>query len=191
MTTNFLTHQRNQPGNGSAVGAGNGGPWWPCYNTGSQVRPGCGKPLKPLCDVQKIGNIVRGIQPQQVWTVTPAPLRTDVFQPLAVRNTVSGNQDPSVNGRLLIQLVTVNQAPQESFSTTPGVLVTSGVWTDDYTLPDGYGVPVSWAPFTQANLIQTLVISGVSLYPAGGLVVDYQVSIYGNAIGAAGPGFGG
>jgi hypothetical protein len=188
----YATHSRNQPvPTSGANGTGYGGPWSPCYNVGGQIRPGCGRVLKPLCDVQKIGQILRGILPQTVWTLNPAPLRADLFQALAMRNTVSGNTDPSVNGRLLIQNVEVNQTPQEAFSTTPGLAVTAGVWTDDYVLPDGYGVPVAWAPFTQPNLIQTLSIAGISLYPAGGLVVDYQVSLYGNAIAAGGPGMGG
>ncbi len=186
----FTTHTRNAPAAGGPRGA-TYGPWSPCYNVGSQVRPGCGKPLKPLCDVQKVGTILRGIAPQATWTINPAPLRTDLFQALAMRNTVSGNVDPSVNGRLFMQQVTVNQDPQESFSTNTGLLVTSGVWTDDYVLPDGYGVPVSWAPFTQPNLIQTLTIAGVSFYPAGGLTVDYAVSLYGNALAAMVPGAGG
>lgn len=180
----YATHTRNAAPRG-------GGPWSPCYNVGGQVRPGCGKPLKPLCDVQKIGRIQRAIAPQTIWVINPAPLRADLFQGLAMRNTVSGNVDPSVNGRLFIQQVNVNDTPQEAFSTAPGLLVTSGVWTDDYVLPDGYGVPIAWAPFTQANLIQTLTISGVSFYPAGGLTVDYQISIYGNALAAGGPGMGG
>jgi hypothetical protein len=188
----YATHSRNQPvPTSGANGTGYGGPWSPCYNVGGQIRPGCGRVLKPLCDVQKIGQILRGILPQTVWTLNPAPLRADLFQALAMRNTVSGNTDPSVNGRLLIQNVEVNQTPQEAFSTTPGLAVTAGVWTDDYVLPDGYGVPVAWAPFTQPNLIQTLSIAGISLYPAGGLVVDYQVSLYGNAIAAGGHGMGG
>lgn len=180
----FSTHERNQ-----ARGAT--GPWAPCYNTGSQVRPGCGQAVKPLCDVQKVGTILRAIQPQAVWTINPAPLRSDLFQGLAIRNTVSGNTDPTVNGRLFMQQVQVNQSPQEAFSTTPGVAVTSGVWTDDYVLPDGYGVPIAWAPFTQPNLIGTLTIGGVSLFPAGGLVVDYQISIYGNSLAAVVPGASG
>ena len=180
--SNYSTHSRNQaPTRGS-------GPWAPCYNTGSQVRPGCGKPVKPLCDVQKVGTLLRAIAPQATFTITPAPLRSNLFQALAMRNTVSGNTDPSVNGRLLIQQVEVNQSPQEAFSTAPGLLVTSGVWTDDYVLPDGYGVPVAWAPFTQANLIQTLVIGGTSFYAAGGLTVDFQVSLYGNSLAAVVPG---
>ena len=177
----YSSHVRNQARSHS-------GPWAPCYNTGSQVRPGCGKALKPLCDVQKVGTIERGIAPQTPFTINPAPLRSDLFQALAMRNTVSGNTDPSVNGRLLIQQVEVNQAPQEAFSTAPGVAVTSGVWSDDYVLPDGYGVPVAWAPFTQANLIQTLTIGGVNLNPAGGITLDYQVSLYGNSLAAVVPG---
>ncbi len=182
MSQNYSTHRRNQ--------ASHSGPWSPCYNTGSQIRPGCGKALKPLCDVQKVGRILRAIAPQTIWTITPAPLRSDLFQALAMRNTVSGNTDPSVNGRLLIQQVEVNESPQEAFSTAPGLAVVSGIWTDDYVLPDGYGVPIAWAPFTQANLIQTLSIAGVSLYPAGGLTVDYQVSLYGNSLAAVVPGVG-
>lgn len=180
----FATHTRNQAPRGSSNG--NYGPWAPCYNTGSQVRPGCGKPLKPLCDVQKVGEILRNIQPQATFIINPAPVRADIFQALAIRNTVSGNQDPSVNARCFLQRVDVNRAPQEAFSGTEGLANTSGVWSDDYVLPDGYGVPVSWAPFTQANLIQTLQIAGVSFYPAGGLVIDYAISIYGNSL-AAGP----
>ena len=79
---NFHTHRRNHD-------ITYGGPWAPCYNTGSQIRPGCGKPLKPLCDVQKVGQILRGIVPQTVWTIVPAPVRADLFQGLAIRNTVS------------------------------------------------------------------------------------------------------
>ncbi len=182
----YDTHSRNQAPS-SAVG----GPWAPCYNTGSQIRPGCSRPLKPLCDVQKIGQILRAIAPQTIWTIVPAPVRADLFQALAIRNTVSGNADPSVNGRLFIQTVEVNQSPQEAFSGAAGLANTSGVWTDDYTLPDGYGVPVAWAPFTQANLIQTLTIAGVSFYPVAGLTVDYGVSIYGNALSGGAPGMGG
>ena len=182
MSHRYSTHRRNQARTGGS------GPWSPCYNTGSQVRPGCGKALKPLCDVQKVGRILRAIAPQAIWTIAPAPLRSDLFQALAMRNTVSGNTDPSVNGRLFIQLVEVNQSPQEAFSTAAGLAVVSGVWSDDYVLPDGYGVPVAWAPFTQANLIQTLNIAGVSLYPAGGLTVDYQVSLYGNSLATVVPG---
>ena len=182
----YRTHHRNQtPSNG------NYGPWAPCYNTGSQLRPGCNRPLKPLCDVQKVGEILRNIAPQATFTINPAPRRADIFQALAMRNTASGNLDPSVNARLFLQQVEVNQSPQEAFSGTPGLLNTSGVWTDDYTLPDGYGVPVAWAPFTQANLIQTLTIGGVSFYPVGGLITDYQVSLYGNAIAGGAPGMGG
>ncbi len=179
----YETHSRNQ-------GAG-GGPWAPCYNVGSQIRPGCGKPVKPLCDVQKVGEIVRNILPQTVWIINPAPRRADLFQALAARMVVSGNADPSVNGRLFAQLVEVNEAPQESFSGAAGLANTSGVWTDDYILPDGYGVPVAWAPFTQRNLIQTLTISGVSFNPAGGVALDLAISLYGNAISSGGPGSGG
>ncbi len=186
----FTSHTRN-PSAANHSARGHSGPWAPCYNVGSQVRPGCGKPLKPLCDVQKVGTILRANAPQLVWTINPAPLRTDLFQGLAMRNTVSGNTDPSVNGRLFIQQVEVNQDPQESFSTGPGLAVTSGVWTDDYVLPDGYGVPISWAPFTQPNLIQTLTIAGISFYAAGGLTVDYAVSLYGNSLAAMVPGAAG
>lgn len=186
MQQRFSSHTRNPGPAGSGYG-----PWAPCYNTGSQVRPGCGKPLKPLCDVQKVGQILRNIQPQAVWTINPAPVRADLFQALAIRNTVQSNTDPSVNGRLFIQTVEVNQSPQEAFSGVAGLANTSGVPTDDYTLPDGYGVPVSWAPFTQANLIQTLTIAGVSFYPAGGLVTDYMISLYGNSLAAGAPGAGG
>ncbi len=169
----------------------NGGPWAPCYNTGSQIRPGCGRPLKPLCDVQKVGQILRNIAPQAIWNITPAPTRADMFQALSMRVTCSGNTDPSVNGRLFLQQVEVNQAPQEAFSGAPALANTSGVWTDDYVLPDGYGVPVAWAPFTQANLIQVLTLGGVSFYPAGGLVTDLALSLYGNALASGAPGMGG
>ncbi len=182
----YETHTRNQ-----APGNGNGGPWAPCYNTGSQIRPGCGRPLKPLCDVQKVGQILRNIAPQAIWNIVPAPVRADLFQGLAFRNLVTGNLDPSVNGRLLIQNVEVNQSPQEAFSIAPALAGVQGVWSDDYVLPDGYGVPIAWAPFTQANLIQTLNIGGVNLNPVGGLALDYQCSIYGNALAAGAPGMGG
>jgi len=181
----YDTTSRNQ-----APAPSNGGPWAPCYNTGSQIRPGCSRPLKPLCDVQKIGQILRAIAPQTIWTITPAPTRADIFQALAARMTVSGNADPAVNGRLFIQTVEVNQAPQEAFSGAAGLANTSGVWTDDYVLPDGYGVPVAWAPFTQAALIQTLTISGVSFFPVAGLTVDLGVSIYGNSLAGGAPGNG-
>lgn len=167
------------------------GPWAPCYNDGSQLRPGCGKPLKPLCDVQKVGEILRSIAPQSTWTITPAPRRADMFQALAMRNLVTGNTDPSVNGRLFIQQVTVNDSPQEAFSVAPALAATSGCWTDDYAWPDGYGVPIAWAPFTQVGLIQQLQLGGVSFYPAGGLTVDYSISLYGNAIAGGAPGVGG
>jgi len=141
--------------------------------------------------VQKVGEILRDIQPQTVWLINPAPVRADLFQGLAIRNTVQATTDPGTSGRLFLQEVTVNRSPQEAFSGNPGLANASGVMSDDYVLPDGYGVPISWAPFTQANLIQTLQIGGVSFYPAGGLAVDYQISIYGNALAAGAPGMGG
>jgi len=166
------------------------GPWQPCYRTGSVLVPGCGRPVKPLCDVQKIGNFVRNILPQTTWTLNIAPRRADLFQALAYRNAVHGNADPSDVGRLVIQQFDINEAAVEAFSITPSLVQTAGVSTDDYVLPDGWGVPVNWPPFTQANLVQTLTIGGVSFYPAGGPAWDYHGSCYGNSIAAAAPGAG-
>ena len=166
------------------------GPWQPCYRTGSVLVPGCGRPINPLCDVQKIGNFVRNIQPQATWTLNVAPRRSDLFQALAYRNVVSGNADPSINGRLIIQQLEVNESAIEAFSVAPNIATLVGVSTDDYVLPDGYGVPVNWPPFTQANLVQTLLVGGISLYPAGGPAFDYLASCYGNSIAAAAPGAG-
>lgn len=168
------------------------GPWARCWMPGGDlITPGCGKPVKPLCDVSKIGRITRNIAPQTPWANTPAPIRSEFFQCLAARFTVTQNDDPSANLRLFIQQWIVNDQAVENFSGTPGLAQLSGCWTDDYVLPEGYGVPVRGYIVSQPNMVNVMTIGGVSFYAAGGPSADFASSFYGNALGALPPGYTG
>lgn len=141
----------------------------------------------PICDVEKVGTVLRDIA-VGTFTITVAPVRTNYFQPLAVRMSCIDSASPDVNRRCEIQQVQINQFPQEAFSGTPATTNTSCVLVDDYVLPDGYGVPVAWGIFSQAALINVLQIGGVNIEPAG-TTIDFYVSVYGNALEVLPPGW--
>lgn len=165
-----------------------GGSWCDPYFRSSDVTvPGCGAAKMPICDVEKVGTVLRDIA-VGVYTITVAPVRTNYFQPLATRMSAIDSATPDVNRRIEIHGVFINLFPQEAFSSPAAVANTSCVLIDDYVLPDGYGVPVAWGIFSQAALINVLTLQCVNIEPAG-TTVDHYVSVYGNALDVLPPGW--
>lgn len=167
---------------------GGGGAWCdPYFRSSDVIVPGCGRAKMPICDVEKVGTVLRDIA-VGVFTITVAPVRTNYFQPLAVRMSCIDSASPDVNRRVEIHGVFINLFPQEAFSSTAAAANTSCVLVDDYVLPDGYGVPVAWGIFSQTALINVLTIQGVNIEPAG-TTVDFYVGAYGNALDTLPPGW--
>jgi hypothetical protein len=118
-----------------------------------------------------------------------APIRSNYFQALAVRMAAIDATSPDVNRRCEIHTVTINTFAQEAFSNASVLAAnTSVVLVDDYVAPEGYGVPVGWGIFSQANMIQTLQIGILNIEQAG-VDLDFYCAAYGNALEAVPPGF--
>lgn len=186
----YDTHSRNQA-SPTSVPLHPGGSYCPPYFRSPDVTvPGCGRPVMPLCDVQKVGNVLRAnAGGDTAFTITVAPIRTNYFQPLAVRMAAIDGTNADINRRFEIHQVTINATPQEAFSNAaPLAANTSVVLVDDYVLPDGYGVPVAWGIFAQAALIYILQIGCVNIEPAN-VTLDAYVSVYGNALDVLPPGY--
>lgn len=165
-----------------------GGSWCnPFYRSTDVVVPGCGAAKMPICDVEKVGTVLRDIA-VGTFTITIAPVRTNYFQPMAVRMACIDSTTPDVNRRVELHGVFINLIPQEAFSSAAAAANTSCVLVDDYVLPDGYGVPVAWGIFSQANLINVLTIQGVNIEPSG-TTVDLYEAVYGNGLDTLPPGW--
>ncbi len=186
----YDTHtQRNADSSTIPSYPGGGNSSWcnPFYRSADITVPGCGAAKMPICDVEKVGTVLRDIA-VGVFAITVAPVRTNFFQPMAVRMGCIDSTTPDVNRRCEIHQVTINEIPQEAFSATAALANTSCVLVDDYVLPDGYGVPVAWGIFSQANLINVLRLGGVNIEPAG-TTEDLYVSVYGNGLNVLPPGW--
>jgi len=182
----YTSHRNPTPS--STLPPAGGGSWCNPYVRSSDVTvPGCGAAKVPTCDVEKVGTVLRDIA-VGTFTITVAPVRTNFFQPMAVRMACIDSTTPDVNRRVEIHGAFINQIPQEAFSTPAALANTSCVLIDDYVLPDGYGVPVAWGIFSQAALINVLTLQGVNIEPAG-TTVDLYVSVYGNGLDVIPPGW--
>lgn len=168
-----------------AAPQGGGGSWCPPYNPyrGTDVViPGCGKPVSPACDVQQVAFRQAAIAAQTATTFTVAPIRTNYFQALAARFTIVDGSNPDTNRSLELHTVTINAIPQDAFvnqNTATGN--TSVVHSAVFTVPEGYGTPVAWGVFAQANLIHVLQLGVFTRYGAG-TTVDAYISLFGNPL---------
>lgn len=162
-----------------------GGAWCPPFNPfrgGGVVLPHCGKPVRPACDVETVGFRQAAIAAATGTTFTVAPTRSEYFQGLAVRLTVVDGTDPDTNRRLEVHSITINAIPQDAFVNAGGPVAgnTSVIHSDVWTVPEGYGVPVSWGIFAQANLIHTLQLGVFTRYAAA--AVDCYTTVFGNPL---------
>jgi hypothetical protein len=179
---------RNQESTSRVPPPTGGGSWCdPYFRSSDVVVPGCGAAKMPICDVEKVGTAQRAIAVGAA-TITIAPVRTNYFQPLAFRIAVTDAVTVDINRRCEIFGFFINQFPQEAFSNPAVVGGASCVLSDDYVLPDGYGVPVAWGIFSQAALINVLTMQIVNPEPAGTTINVYS-SVYGNALDVLPPGW--
>ena len=173
--------QRNAADSTSPQGSG---PYAPCWVPGQDlVYPGCGQPVKAVCDMDQVGARLASTAPQAVATLQPGPQRQEFFQVLAARMVVSDSGDPQTNSRVFISNWTVNQQPVKGYSVQLALANTSGIWSDQYIAPDGYGIPEPGYIISQPNLVNRLEIGFANLEPAtGGLTLDTAISLWGNGL---------
>lgn len=173
------------------------------YATGASTVPGecdltqvndprC-RTFVPICGMRRVGAIVRspdanGALAVSPWAIIIAPNKTSYFLPRAVRMQVTSNANPAIAQWVFITAVHINDFPQESVHTVPAVAATrAGFSSQDYVAPDGYGVPVPWGIFSQANLIENLQLNGFNFFGAG---ADVAVSVWGHPLSAMPSGLG-
>lgn len=162
-----------------------GGPYAPCWMPGSDlVTPGCGTPVKPLCELDMIGERLAGIAPQALFTnFTIAPRRQNYAQLLAKRVLVWNDDDPTSFSQVIVQSITINDCAVVGFSAAPALANTSGVSSIDWTAPDGWGVPIPGFIVSQANLVGVYQEGGFNPEPVtGGQTLTYQASFYVNGL---------
>lgn len=141
--------------------------------------PNC-RGFVPICGMRKVGGLIRAQAGVAAWGVNIVPTTNQYFLPRAIRALVLDNQDPQLQRRAFVTGVSINNFPQESVHTVPAIAGTTAGWfTDDWSAPDGYAVPIPWGIFSIAALIQNLVINGWSFYAAG-ILCDIQFTLYGH-----------
>ncbi len=151
------------------------------------VVPGCGKPVKPICDVGMVANVVRNTLAGVIGTLTMAPVRTNYFQPLSEALQAIDNATPDLNRRVEIQRIAINEIPQEAFSNGPTVGSASSALVDFFgTKFDGYGKPVSYGIYSQAALIQVFTYGFVNIEATA---TDLYGIHFGNPLDVLPPGY--
>jgi hypothetical protein len=149
---------------------------------------GCfGPENKRLCDMQRVsvGVIVGG---GAVFNLQMEPTNSAWFEPLAIRATVVDAENVTLNSRLLVTAVTLNDCPLESTNDIAPVapaLVNNtrfnGWWTDDWQDPDVYAVAVSWPWFSDLSNKLPLRIIGIAFGIPAASFVAATFTLYGNA----------
>lgn len=179
------TH-RNQASSAAPTNGGNGS-----YNTcwdqgpgGDLVYPGCGKPLKPVCDLDIIGQRLEGIAPQATFgPMSVFPTRQNYCQVMGGRKLVYDNVDPQTFSQLVVQDVTINREPVYGFASAAGLANLNGVSSLLWTTPDGCWCPMPGWIISQSAFVNVYQESGVNREPAvGGLTLTYQIEFYVNGL---------
>lgn len=141
----------------------------------------------PICGMRRVGAISRNTGAAAAWNLVIAPNVTEYFLPRAVRMQVTSNANPAIAQWVFITAVRINNFPQESVHTVPAVAATTaGFSSQDYVAPDGYGVPVPWGIFSQANLLKNLQVNGWNFF---GVSPDVQLSVWGHPLNALPQGY--
>lgn len=157
----------------------------PYYCSNDTNLPNCGKWVRPACDVQLNGAVLRDIAATSPFTITVVPSRTQYYQPLTERYSTIDSTDPDVNRRVEVHGVFINQFPQEPFSAPAALANTAVVLSDIKEAPDGYGVPVAYGVYSVAALIHTFTVQGVNIEPS---TTDFYIAHYGNGLDVLPPG---
>lgn len=193
MGNRYQTHQlRNQDtsvaGRGGSLVATPLGQYCPPYLRGTDVVvPGCGQPVKPICDVGIVANVERNTAAGAIGTLTMAPVRTNYFQPLAEALQAIDNADADLNRRVEIQAIEINNIPQEAFSGGPAVGQGNAALVDFYgTKFDGYGKPVGYGIYSQGALINVFTYGFVNI---SAQAVDLYGVHFGNPLDVLPPGY--
>lgn len=144
--------------------------------------PGCEPDPGRYCDMQKIGKIVE-VNGQAAFIAVIEPEQTPFFDPRAVRATVTDASNPDLNHRVFITGVSINKYPQELFhDAAPTAATLDGIWSDDWTDPDGYAVKVPWGFMSnEANNLVLEIYGFVRGYSAG-TSLEVQFTVYGNGL---------
>lgn len=168
------------PGSYASPDGGGGGAWCPPYRNDG-TRPGCDSPVTPMCDVQMVGFREAAVAVNTPTLSTVAPVRTNYFQPLAIRLASIDGATPDLNRRSEIHSIAINGAPQDAFSNVTTVVGNTSVLLSDlWIVPEGWGVPVSWGIFAQAALIDVLQFGW--LHRNAGVTVDLYFHVFGNPL---------
>lgn len=164
------------------------GQYCPPYLRGTDVVvPGCGMPVKPICDVGMVANVERDVAPGTISTLTMAPVRTNYFQPLAEALQAIDSADATLNRRCEIQAIEINNIPQEAFSNGPVLGSASAALVDFFgTKFDGYGKPVGYGIYSQAALINVFTYGFVNIDTAA---LDLYGIHFGNPLDVLPPGY--
>lgn len=179
-------------GNSSAYGSGpprrfSSTPGGPGACAPPPAIPGCfGPDNRRLCDMSKVsvGVIIGG---GQTFNLQIEPTNSAWFQPLACRMTCVDAENVTLNSRVLITAVTLNDAPVEATNVTNPVAPAlanntrfNGWWSDDYQDPDAYAVGVPWPIFSDLTNKLPLRIIGIAQGIPAASFVALTVTIYGN-----------
>ena len=164
------------------------GQYCPPYARGTDVVvPGCGLPVKPLCDVGMVANVERATAAGVVGTLTMAPVRTNYFQPLSEALLGIDSATPALNRRFEVQSIEINNMPQEAFSGGPVVGQTNAGLSDFFGLKfDGYGKPISYGIYSQAALINVFTYGFVNIEA---VPIDVYGIHFGNPLDVLPPGY--
>ena len=164
------------------------GQYCPPYARGTDVVvPGCGKPVKPICDVGMVANVVRNTAAGVIGTLTMAPVRTNYFQPLAEALQAIDTATPDLNRRVEVHAIEINNIPQEAFSNGPTVGSVSAALVDFFgTKFDGYGKPVGYGIYSQAALINVFTYGFVNIEATA---TDLYGMHFGNPLDVLPPGY--
>jgi hypothetical protein len=187
----YDTANRNQAATAASLAAAAyppTGQYCPPYARGTDVVvPGCGKPVKPICDVGMVANVVRNTLAGAIGTLTMAPVRTNYFQPLSEALIPVDTATPDLNRRVEVQAIEINNIPQEAFSNGPVVGSTSAALSDFFgTKFDGYGKPISYGIYSQAALIQVFTYGFVNIEATA---TDVYGIHFGNPLDILPPGY--
>lgn len=153
------------------------------------LRPGCDMPVAGACDVSLVAGVTRAAAAGTSNQLTMAPLRTDYFQPLSEKLECIDNVAPGTNRRAEISAVLINDQHQEPFSSSTASAVNTSVVLSDFLGPafDGFGKPVGYGIYTQANL------TGVFQYTfwnPEAVAIDLYAVHFGNPLSVLPPGMG-
>lgn len=147
-------------------------------------RAFCFKGGKRLCDLAKVSNSV-SVAGGSAFTLNLQPTLSVYFEPIAVRMVVTDASNSNLNYRAFITSISINQMPQEAINdSAPTVATTAGYWSDDYTDPDNYAIPVGWGVFGKTTLNEQLQMVGFTRGYAAGVTLWITLTCYGNPMGS-------